>query len=994
MTIARRKLFVFLDGTWQDGVNNNSPLTNVATLARCLESQASDGSPQIVYYSSGVGNGTSRPAQLIDAATGRGISTKVREAYSFLSHNYNFMENKDEIYLIGFSRGAFAAQCLASFISQTGLIPKEYLYYLRGLFTLWASQKIKKVLNELEKKREVLEKSGALRKVEIKALALWDTVSSLGIPIQLRPRPLAFVGEEVPKCVRHAFQALALDEERRRFLPVVWRSKGANTKVSQCWFLGGHGDVGGSEDAALGMVSLVWMIGRLHQLGVSFNNQEISKHMKSKYLDWDCSVNRVFKKVKGTPVVHHLPREVKATEPGWYWRLLGRRARSGYLQPTMADIPGSQIFDGIHFTVGLTKQHNSSQYNCRALSQWKIDTEIGQAHGEQRWRLVNGAQGEVLDEHDLTANDEEFKQLKSWCTPPPPERESKTDRTAFAEKVIVSGSEEELEKFRKFLKDYIDGLEEKWRSEPLTNRQALANTFSMTLRKNLQQAKQVCNLTKREHIRPDIIRNIITAERVKKELPTTWGRWLFPCWDWELEDKVQQASKVIAILVLIGRFDAIDDLLRDGLTDDHLPLVKDENCVRSQCGTRSFESFNTCRGHRDLADMFLETQWDVWAPSLDFKAGNLTPIPLQSSSTLPFDYEEVATTTYSEVYKGTLWPSHYRGFKDKPRGQVCVAIKKFRDGPKGDESRHYREELANLELIQMIEDEHLSKPWACCEETRCIFFPWAGGGDLWDFWDANNQKELERTPDVFLWALRQITGLTHALDSIHRAKTRHGDLKPSNILHFTDGNTKLGTLKIADFGVSRTHKIETGLRKNPTITKASTFIYEAPEAHEPFKDLLSRSRRYDCWSMGCIILEFVIWLLYDFPAITSCMGERDPPDHAYYRRIPGSDPRTKIIEAAMEVHPVVNDAVREMKTHIWFENTAVEAVVKLVMSDLLKIKPEKRLGAGDTHKALQVILATAQKDMSTFAKAVDPTLPVPSIFNQQGRKASPKPTYE
>ncbi len=74
MKIASKKLFVFLDGTWQDGVNNNSPLTNVATLARCLQSQASDGSLQMVYYSSGVGNGTSRPVQAIDAMTGRGTA--------------------------------------------------------------------------------------------------------------------------------------------------------------------------------------------------------------------------------------------------------------------------------------------------------------------------------------------------------------------------------------------------------------------------------------------------------------------------------------------------------------------------------------------------------------------------------------------------------------------------------------------------------------------------------------------------------------------------------------------------------------------------------------------------------------------------------------------------------------------------------------------------------------------------------------------------------
>ncbi|KAI1126445.1 hypothetical protein F5Y10DRAFT_293836 [Nemania abortiva] len=458
MTVATKKLFVFLDGTWQDGVNKNSPLTNVATLARCLQSRDSDGALQIVYYSSGIGNGTSRPAQLVDAATGRGISAKIREAYGFLSHNYNFIA-KDEIYLIGFSRGAFAAQCLASFIGQTGLLPKEHLYYLRGLFTLWANRGIGNVSEEFQKKIEALGNLGILRKVKITALAVWDTVSSLGIPTQLPPRPLAFVGERVPGSVRYAFQALALDEERKKFAPLVWQSKEASTSVSQCWFLGSHSDVGGSEDAALGVVTLLWMIGKLHRLGVSFNNQEINRHTKSKYLEWDCSVNRVLKRVNSTPILHHLPRTVKTTEPGWYWWLLGRQTRGVYLRPNTAGDQDQRVVNEIHFTVRLTKQQNPSQYRCRALKRWKVDAEMVHAHRVQVWRLVDGARSETLGEHDLAANGEELKQLKSWCVLTAAQPQSKTDRTTFAGKVQVPGSEKELEKFREFLKDYFSEIE-------------------------------------------------------------------------------------------------------------------------------------------------------------------------------------------------------------------------------------------------------------------------------------------------------------------------------------------------------------------------------------------------------------------------------------------------------------------------------------------------------------------------------------------------------
>jgi uncharacterized protein (DUF2235 family) len=69
---TKKRLFAFCDGTWQDGINNKSPLTSVATLARCLEPIDSDGCPQTVYYDSGVGNVTNTPPQVVDAITGRG----------------------------------------------------------------------------------------------------------------------------------------------------------------------------------------------------------------------------------------------------------------------------------------------------------------------------------------------------------------------------------------------------------------------------------------------------------------------------------------------------------------------------------------------------------------------------------------------------------------------------------------------------------------------------------------------------------------------------------------------------------------------------------------------------------------------------------------------------------------------------------------------------------------------------------------------------------
>lgn len=156
-----------------------------------------------------------------------------------------------------------------------------------------------------------LKDSGVLQEARITACAVWDTVSTLGTPMQFLPQPLSFIGKQVPKGVKYAFQALALDEKRQKFKPCVWDCKeheDDDTVVRQCWFLGSHGDVGGTEDAALGVLTLLWMIGKLHDLiGIRFNEDEIMKHLKHRYPDWDFVVNKIFASFKETRILPTRP---------------------------------------------------------------------------------------------------------------------------------------------------------------------------------------------------------------------------------------------------------------------------------------------------------------------------------------------------------------------------------------------------------------------------------------------------------------------------------------------------------------------------------------------------------------------------------------------------------------------------------------------------------------------------------------------------------------
>jgi len=260
---------------------------------------------------------------------------------------------------------------------------------------------------------------------------------------------------------------------------------------------------------------------------------------------------------------------------------------------------------------------------------------------------------------------------------------------------------------------------------------------------------------------------------------------------------------------------------------------------------------------------------------------------------------------------------------------------------------------------------------AICSQIPCIIFPWAVGGDLWEFWRAEHPRD-------FLSCLKQIAGLTRALEAIHEVNCRHGDLKPANILYFNEGGS--GILKIADLGIARAHTKPTFERADKTSTLASTRAYEGPEASENYISDTARSRRYDCWSMGCIIFEFVVWLLFDFEALESFESHRDPENYEYYRRRFVANP-TEPWEM-MEVHPKVYTAIDLVRNDERCTGTSLETLVNLVHEKLLKTNYKDRLCAACLHNSVQEIIERAQNDPSYLVKVVEPLPATPSIFSQ------------
>lgn len=155
-------------------------------------------------------------------------------------------------------------------------------------------------------------------------------------------------------------------------------------------------------------------------------------------------------------------------------------------------------------------------------------------------------------------------------------------------------------------------------------------------------------------------------------------------------------------------------------------------------------------------------------------------------------------------------------------------------------------------------------------KKQYFVFPWADGGNLLDLWrsrDSHHDRSniaRQHFPGVVI----QLVGLAGALVKLHDFKHgkadsyRHGDLKPENILVFDRNNPSLlGTWKLADLGLARYHLAATNDRLYVTSNSgAGTISYQPPESVNAKS--APTSRLYDMWSMGCMILQLMTWLLY------------------------------------------------------------------------------------------------------------------------------------
>lgn len=271
----RKRLTLFLDGTW----NNVGTNTNVWRL-RCLCADTSaDGASQLRYYDPGV-NG------VLGGGWGKGLSRNVCEAYDWIVDNY---EDGDEVFIFGFSRGAYTARSLAGLISICGLLKLGAALGVDQLYDRYRRANTDRTIFKLRGglSDPSLEEKWLLkysREIHVKMVGVWDTVGAVGVPffsiegISSSTFKFHHTGLRAP--IQNGFHAIAVDEHRPKFAPTLWTIRtpfGAQSRirpidsVEQRWFVGAHANVGGGNYSdVLAQIPLDWMMRKASERGLLF----------------------------------------------------------------------------------------------------------------------------------------------------------------------------------------------------------------------------------------------------------------------------------------------------------------------------------------------------------------------------------------------------------------------------------------------------------------------------------------------------------------------------------------------------------------------------------------------------------------------------------------------------------------------------------------------------------------------------------------------------
>jgi uncharacterized protein (DUF2235 family) len=283
------RLVLCFDGTWETPDTNPDPSqrveTNVCRFYEAIDGTSPDGAAQKKWYETGVG--TNWYDRVAGGAFGLGIDQKIQEGYLWLANAYPDPDAGDvEVFVVGFSRGAYSARSLVGLIRKCGLLLPENAQRIDDAYQLYRCRG-----DGPDSDQATAFRARYSREINIKFLGVWETVGALGIPLpalqQLNDDAYAFHDTELSGIVENAAHAAGIDEHRIDYQVSLWAPVAKpNQNVEQRWFVGAHADVGGGDvSRRLSDIALAWMLRRASAAGLAIDPAEVPPIGQS---NWMC----------------------------------------------------------------------------------------------------------------------------------------------------------------------------------------------------------------------------------------------------------------------------------------------------------------------------------------------------------------------------------------------------------------------------------------------------------------------------------------------------------------------------------------------------------------------------------------------------------------------------------------------------------------------------------------------------------------------------------
>jgi uncharacterized protein (DUF2235 family) len=318
-----KRLICSLDGTWNDD-DGAQPLTNVAKLNRAILFEDCLGVRQLSRYVTGIASSDDQGWSFLKGALGFEVSDRIKAGYRFLSNLY---EPGDEIYLFGFSRGAYEARSLASFITLFGLAQKGSEFAIDEAWSIYRKPEQKRDFNA------VAEFGAPCHyPVRIRCLGVWDTVGNIGNPVSSwawLSRKLDYHDMRLHDTIDVALQALSIDEARAPFRPSLFTypedaQPPTRQHIEQMWFPGSHVDVGGGwPETDLSDIALLWMAERIQAttgLALDIERLERESHADHLGLQHASSTGWLYALSRFSPYVRLIQQNMENAPAPRRWR--------------------------------------------------------------------------------------------------------------------------------------------------------------------------------------------------------------------------------------------------------------------------------------------------------------------------------------------------------------------------------------------------------------------------------------------------------------------------------------------------------------------------------------------------------------------------------------------------------------------------------------------------------------------------------------------------